>query len=141
MEAQIKTRSQNPKVLFEAAMRPLRTYRVVNTLSTADDKFTEIATHNVEVAIKPGGALKVIHAGGANGNSQEREMHEASKDGRIPDAGGKRYKTVDLGRDNRVAYLVIPAEIWVGSREGVQAMRNAIKDITAEAEELSDADF
>ena len=113
-------------------MRLLRTYRVVNTLSTADDKFTEIATHDVEVAINPGGALKVIHAGGANGNNQEREMHEASKDVRISDGGGKRYKTVDLGRDNRVAGLVIPAEIWVGSREGIQPMRNAVKDITAD---------
>jgi len=86
VEAQIKIRSQNPKVLFEAAMRLLRTHRVVRTLSTGDDKFIETANHDVEVAINLGGALKVIHAGGANGNSQKREMHEASN---------KRHRRVD----------------------------------------------
>ena len=68
-------------------------------------------------------------------------MHEASKDVRISDGGGKCHKTVHLGRHSRFAGLVIPAEIWVGSREVVQAMRNAVKEISAEAKELSDADF
>lgn len=83
MKAEIESRGQNPEVLSEAVVRLLRTYRVVNSLFTVDDKFIEIATHDVEVAINPGGALKVIHAGGANGDSQEREMKPPKRRGSL----------------------------------------------------------